>query len=159
MKANLCELEESVHRACLSGEWTEALRAHVAACPLCAEIKEVFEWLQQEATSEKVHALPNPSQLWWKAQLLQRQAMEQKAIAPLKTFQRMAFLFTILALIGTMIWRWPDFLSWISRLGAGLHESWSLINFSPLFATLLLISVGTTGLCVILTFLAVLSED
>jgi hypothetical protein len=160
MKINLCEQEELVHRACSTGEWPDALRAHATTCPECRDVVEIFEWMQQQTQDEPEHKLPEAGITWWKAQLMQRPAMEQKAVRPIQTFQRVSFAITLFALIALGIWRWPILEKWLGAWTPSLERSWwTLTNLSPVFSTLLLVSVGLIGLSVLFTFFAVLSED
>jgi hypothetical protein len=160
MRRNFCKQEELVHRACSTGEWPDALRAHTTTCPECHVVVEIFEWMQHQAQDELQHSLPEAGTIWWKAQLMRRSALEQKAIRPVQTFQRAAFSVTALVLISLGIWRWPSLEKWLGVWTPSLERSWwTLTNLSPVFSTLLLVSVSMIGLSVLLTFFAVLSED
>lgn len=160
MKSSLCEQEEKVRLACGTGEWPEALRSHAASCSVCRDVVEICEWMEQQVHDEPSHRLPDPAMIWWKAQLLQRQVLEQKAIQPVQTFQRTSMWVTLLALLVIIVWRWSDLERWVAAWTPGLERSWwALTNFSPVFTTLILLSASLIGISVLLTFFAVLSED
>ncbi|MDD5544937.1 MAG: hypothetical protein PHX83_17355 [Acidobacteriia bacterium] len=160
MKMNLCPQEERVLQACSTGEWPEPLRTHAATCPECAEMVRTYQWMQEQAYQDIPHNLPDPGMIWWKAQLMQREILEQKAIRPVQTFQRASVVVTLLAVFLIGLWRWPHLEKWLGAWTPGLERSWwTLTNLSPVFTTLMLISVGLIAVSVVLTFFAVLSED
>jgi hypothetical protein len=76
MTVSECIHEESVLAAARSGEWSEELRAHAAACPVCSEVVLVVGALIGEARAAVAdESLPDPGRIWLAAR---RQAQRQK---------------------------------------------------------------------------------
>ena len=72
-----CRHEADLVGAVTSGRWPtavdQALREHVASCPVCADVLQVAEVMtaiEQETLADT--RLPSPGQVWWRAQLRAR---------------------------------------------------------------------------------------
>jgi hypothetical protein len=79
------------------------IRAHADQCAVCRDTLAVAVWMQTfSATPFDSPALPNPTHLWWKAQVLRRLDAEQKAIAPIDVGERTIVIGAMLLLV----WLW-----------------------------------------------------
>ncbi|MGH9395660.1 MAG: hypothetical protein ACRD18_02245 [Terriglobia bacterium] len=123
MKVTSCDREIEVLGAVQTGRWPEAsgpdLRAHVAACSICAEVTlvacallETNEWAGAET-----HPLPQADLVWWKAQLRARHEAVERASQPIAIFEQVAYAFGCLALLGMAIWQRARIEDWLSDLG------------------------------------------
>ncbi len=78
-----CPQEASVLRAARTGQWDEALEAHVVECPACGEVALVGDSLRTVALETEDHKrLPDPHLVWLKAKLTERQVASQRASKP-----------------------------------------------------------------------------
>ena len=117
MSLSHCEKEQAVLEAARAGRWEEDLRAHAAECAVCAEIVLVARFLQQEAEEARWEAaLPEPGELWWKAQLLAKRTTAERAIRPIALFEKLAYGCGALALAAVSIWLWPQVKVWLNLL-------------------------------------------
>lgn len=70
MSNDICRHEEQVTAAARSGEWVDALRAHVENCPLCSKTRAVADFMNFAADSLGRHEpAPDPTTIWIKAAL------------------------------------------------------------------------------------------
>lgn len=160
MKPQPCEFEESVLRAAQTNHWDPELEAHVSRCAACTELVGVSEWMRQCAEASVVDLrLPDPSRIWWKAQLLQRHEAQEQAVRPIRIFQNAAFVVIALLMLRIVSSHWVQIKSWFSALEPGWKWTWSLFSLTPFFATLLIVSVGLVCLSVLFTLFAALSEN
>ena len=114
-----CENEQAVLEAVRSGRWDPRLKAHIAECPVCAEVDLVASLLRQESESAPAGALlPKAGQIWWKAQVRSRQEAAKRAVRPIVIAQRLGFGSAILAFCSMVAWRWWQVQQWLERLGA-----------------------------------------
>jgi hypothetical protein len=76
MNPRQCRLEPSVISAAQSDRWTEALRQHAGACPVCAEVLLVEAELrrQSEVSRDEVRLAPADA-LWLRSRLEAQQAV------------------------------------------------------------------------------------
>jgi hypothetical protein len=91
MNDSPCIREDEVQEALGSGRWTDELRKHASACPACTEITTVAQFMgahSEELAGE--HPLPDPSYLWWRAQLQARAVAAERATKIIVVFQRIA---------------------------------------------------------------------
>jgi hypothetical protein len=68
-----CEYSAAIISATKRNQWTDPLRAHLAACPRCQETMEVKKMMNKFAAEGRVHTLPNYRIVWLKAQYARRQ--------------------------------------------------------------------------------------
>jgi hypothetical protein len=74
MKKTGCEHEEVVLRAMHTGEWTDALRRHLAECRDCTQVLQLAEALRQQA--RRAEGMCSPPDPYWILQRARRQARE-----------------------------------------------------------------------------------
>ena len=91
-----CEMECEVLDAVVQGRWPErvdaGMRAHVAACGICADVVTIAGTIDQarEEMREAV-ALPDSGRVWWVAQMRARREAAQTAGRPITAAQVIAF--------------------------------------------------------------------
>jgi hypothetical protein len=93
-----CDYEPAVVRAVRIGSWTEELRAHFAACPVCADAVLIAEALHGEPAESL--EVPAAGLIWWKAQLRRRLDGQERALRPIVWAERGA----IAAGLGGVAW-------------------------------------------------------
>ncbi len=98
----LCPHEEDVKAMHRSGHWPEAcppsLRAHLDTCTRCAQhllLVSAFQTSRTEALQEA--RLDHPNLLWWRAQLLRRNAALQTVSKPITAAQIFALVISLAA--------------------------------------------------------------
>ena len=87
-----CRHEADLVAAVTSGRWPsavdQALRDHVASCPVCADVLQVAEVMtaiEQETLADT--RLPSPGQVWWRAQVRARREAAAVAARPVMVAQ------------------------------------------------------------------------
>lgn len=79
-----CNREQDVVRALRAGRLSEPVRAHVAGCAACQETSVVAEALLADAARlARETALPDPTNVWIKAQILARWHAAERATRPI----------------------------------------------------------------------------
>jgi hypothetical protein len=91
-----CELESEVLAAVLQNRWPErveaSLRAHVAACVICADVVVVAGTLDDAREEMRARAVvPDSGRVWWLAQMRARRDAAQAAGRPITAVQVIAF--------------------------------------------------------------------
>lgn len=141
MNLSPCEREQAVLEAAQSNRWPEELRAHAAGCPVCADVALVARFMQTMAEETKAEAaLPDAGRIWWKAQLLAKQAAVERATRPIAIVEKIAYGCVALALAGGLLWMWPLIGGWLAQL----RSAWTLVSSANGFQphSLLLMSAG-----------------
>ncbi len=124
MSVSHCEKEQAILAAAQSGRWEDELHAHAAACPVCADVVLVAQFMQnlvEEAGAEA--ALPDAGRIWWKAQLLAKQAAVERATLPIAIVEKIAYACAALALAGGVVWTWPLMSNWLAQV----RTAWTLV--------------------------------
>ena len=102
------------------GDMAPPLRAHLDKCASCREALALTRSLAPLATTAgEEHALPDPTVIWWKAQLLRRWEADRKVAAPLERMQRVEVVVGFASLVVFLVWQW----SGIARLFALLSPA------------------------------------
>ena len=142
-----CPHEQAVMSADRDGSWTTALRTHVADCETCAAASSVGGWMKRfSALSERQHALPDPSVVWLKAQLMRAPLDAARASRPLNVIQMMAYFAVAAGWAAMLTWKWNAVMTLLSRLTpAGLVASAARAETLSIsfFATLLVLGSVT----------------
>jgi hypothetical protein len=101
-----CPRERDVVRELRAGGLGEALRAHVAGCGACEEARAVAEALQRDAVrlTRQTAALPDPSNVWVKAQILARWHNAERAARPIAAVEWAAIACGVLLFAGGLAW-------------------------------------------------------
>jgi hypothetical protein len=130
MSARTCENEAAVRDLVRSGQADPALREHVARCAACRETADVAAWMRQLAEfSADAARLPDPGQLWWKAQLLQRWDAQRRATEPIETGQQVQVGIGVAGCAGLLYWLWPFVQAWGARVSSADVTTW--ISLAP----------------------------
>jgi hypothetical protein len=138
MQPRPCEHEASVVRAAQSaGEPAAAVAAHLRTCASCREAFDVARYMTRLAAETEAIAatrvLPEPSQLWWKARLLQRWDEATRATAPVEWMQRVEVIGGLVAVAVLLV----IFLSDLRSVNSTGHASNFWANVLPGLASLL----------------------
>ena len=96
MKPMDCELESEVLAAVLQNRWPErsdaSLRAHVAACAVCADVLAIAGAIDNAREEMRARAVvPDSGRVWWLAQMRARREASQAAGRPITAVQVIAF--------------------------------------------------------------------
>ena len=104
-----CPQEASVSRAARTGQWDDALEAHAAACPACAEAVLISNSLRAIALDTEDHKpLPDPYLVWLKAKLTERQVASQRAAKPWDLAEALGQCVVGVVLAGWLLAEWPS---------------------------------------------------
>jgi hypothetical protein len=129
MKVPQCEKEQAVTEMLQSGRWPEAcdsaLRSHVVNCVVCSEVVLAAQFLREEHAALLAEMkLPDAGLVWWKAQLRARREAAELATRPIALAERFAVACGVAALLAFIVWKWPDFHTWLGRLVSfGHHDA------------------------------------
>ena len=96
-----CEFEAQALAAATEGCAEPALREHVLRCPICAEVvalSNAFALTNQQSLTAAA-SLPDPSRVWWMAQVRARREATQDAVRPILATQIATFAWAIGLLI------------------------------------------------------------
>ncbi len=96
MKPVECEWEAEVLSAVLQSRWPErvddALRAHVAACTICADVAAIAGAIDDDRETMRASAVvPDSGRVWWRAQMRARREAAATAGRPITAAQVIAF--------------------------------------------------------------------
>ncbi len=125
MKPHECENESRVIEAVRSGRWDADLRRHAALCQSCADAALAARVLNEmRAFDDAEHRIRDAGFVWWKAQLLAKQAAGERATQPINFVERLACLCVVLSVAAACFWQWPVIRAWLGALAgkpASLH--------------------------------------
>ena len=105
MTAPECARETEIVDAIAAGQWPDAapetLRAHVASCPVCADLALAASALHDDAAvaNQAPMALPSAGQVWWRAELRARHEAARLAQRPVLAVQVVAAVVVLAALV------------------------------------------------------------
>ncbi len=116
MKPRHCEREEEILSAVRSGRRDEELRAHAGACPACADLLLVAEFMDAHGKAAAPGPLPDPGRIWTKAQVRAKSATVERATWPIALTEQAACALGGAAGVALLIWRWPQIREWIGGL-------------------------------------------
>ena len=123
MTIGACPRESEISAALARGHWPQAcsdeLRSHAAACRACAELvllRQAFHRERSAAASEA--RLERPGVLWWRAQLLRRNAAIERISRPLLGAQIFAWIMCAAAGVSCLLWQTPRVFTWAAWLAA-----------------------------------------
>ncbi len=91
MKHRLCPFEEKISEASRSGQWSDELLAHVAACASCEEVTLVASYLSESTAAVMGGRLPDAGRIWFKAQIAAKAEAMERAMRPILWARRFAF--------------------------------------------------------------------
>jgi hypothetical protein len=149
-----CEKEQAVYEALTQGRLDDSLQAHMKNCPVCSDIAMVTSFLQREARAARVEAretLPSPDLIWWKAQMLSRRDVAERATRPIAVFEKVAYATGAFGLIGFTAWNWSTIRNWLEPLRTTLNQMSSL-GEAPLLNPFLYMGAGFFVLILLVVF-------
>ena len=126
MNLRACAREKELSALLGRGHWPDAcsgeMREHVAGCPSCRALIAVT----QAFRSERAHAisqprLESPGVLWWRAQLLRRNAAFQRLSRPFLGAQIFAVVLALAAAGAFLASEFRQGVFWLSDLPRVLH--------------------------------------
>lgn len=160
MSDDLCAREADILRACEGGEWTADLRQHADTCPTCQEVRAVALALQRVLADEQHLALPDASDLWWKARLQAERAARERALRPVDALERVEPLVALVAVVTLLVMRGDVLAGRVFTWLAGDSGSQALHLFLP-SAVLPFVIVGMAlgALVVFVGLTAVVAQD
>jgi hypothetical protein len=146
MRPRHCEHEEEILTAVRCGRCDEELRAHAEACPVCADLLLVAEFMDARGKAAAPGPLPDPDRIWTKAQA--KSATVERATWPIALTEQAACALGGAAGVALLIWRWPQIRDWIGGLGslwsAFAPQDLALAPEHLLFLTLLVLPAVVT---------------
>jgi hypothetical protein len=119
-KRETCPQEEAISAAVRTGEWTESLQVHAAECTVCGDILSASQWIRAFSGNATANAsenalanaslaaddgalhdsLPDPSVVWWRARMADKQREAEHAHKALAWFEIAAAAAICLGLAG-----------------------------------------------------------
>lgn len=103
------DIREMARRVAQGGLADASLSDHAASCASCQETLTVASWMQQLATVPVVNKpLPDPTYLWWKAELLRRWDAEHRAAAPVEVGEQVQVGVGLIAAAVLLVWLWRN---------------------------------------------------
>ncbi len=93
MSEKECKFAQSVIKQSASIEVSEDVLQHTARCSDCREALHVAKWMRAFAatTAPQPRSLPAPGLIWWKSQLIKRQAAAERATKPIRLAQWISY--------------------------------------------------------------------
>jgi hypothetical protein len=147
MSHTSCSQESAIARAVRTGEWNEALRAHLRDCATCRGVQEAARWMQALAapqpSAQPQNGLPDPQILWLRAQLSERQAAAERAQKALQWVEIACITAACAGLSVWLAWNWNGIGGEIANgLGWALFDAWpalwtNLYAYGPASAPIL----------------------
>ena len=132
MKIIECCREQDVLDALTSGRWPGRadadLRAHVAACELCADVVDVAGALLVDRDDQPGDArIPSSAVVWWRAQRRARQEAAREAARPITVALALASVaavgLTVSALAALSPWLNGLLRGWMSGMGDAMASA------------------------------------
>lgn len=104
-----CEVRDMARRLAQGGLADASLAEHVAGCESCQETMTVAQWMQQLSSMPVASKpLPDPTYLWWKAELLRRWDAEHRAAAPVEVGEQVQVGVGLVSALGLLVWLWRN---------------------------------------------------
>jgi hypothetical protein len=148
-----CPREQDVLDAAAAKRWPDrvdaALRDHVAACAICADVVEIaVAFLDDRECAHAEAPVPPAAVVWWRSQIRAREEAARMAVRPIALVQAVATICVALVSIAVA----PAASAWVRSLvmSLGAADWWSLqsdVSFSWIlsaaaYTTLPLLAVG-----------------
>jgi hypothetical protein len=155
MSESFCSREEDVVVAVRSGEWREELRRHVASCSMCAEVQQVSRWMTGVAERmSREGIVPDPTVVWLKAQLEERQRREAAAIRKAALRKVPARFVGWLAVSMAAAWIWPYLIS-----ATAATEGWVSLVLPDVSSRVVVVAFALGFMLVLCRFRGVFSHS
>jgi hypothetical protein len=122
MSLRSCPHETDVLDLVAIDQWPQraeaTLQAHVASCPLCAEVASIATAVREWGTAEDIPRMPESSVVWHRAQVRARAQAAHAAFRPVWLAQG----FAVIALIVALVWMGPG-ASWYASVWQSASRS------------------------------------
>jgi hypothetical protein len=127
MLHRMCKEQSRLVEAARAGRADDpTVQAHLASCRSCREAVDVVRAMRGLAgTPGPAHALPNPSAIWWRAELVRRWAAERRAEAPIEGAHRAELVGAAVGLVAFVVWRWSALTDVVSSQTLASLVRWS----------------------------------
>ncbi len=141
MSGNECPRESEILEAIAFGRWPDGcgdLRAHAAACEVCADLVEVAVALHDDRAALCREAQPPSSgMMWWRATIRARAEATRTATQPISVLQGIAGACVVGATAGlvTLAWQSMHWMDQIGELAVRLESRRADIATASTFAT------------------------
>jgi hypothetical protein len=113
VSARRCEREAAVAVAIREDTWDDELRAHAAACPICAEVLFVARVLLDDARATAAERpLPDPRLIWLEARLRARRLALARAGRPITIVRIVAAACGVAVAVVLAAWLEPHIGHW-----------------------------------------------
>src|SRR5687768_10766584 len=137
-----CQREAEMLRILRLGTTAEAVE-HLQNCAACREAFTIAE-LFKETTESEGQDLPDPGRIYWRALLLQRRALAERATQPIRWVQRVTLAavtgLTLAAVVA--LWRVTDLVRltrfWMSTSSESHIASAAMLGFSMLAVSIVI---------------------
>jgi hypothetical protein len=122
MSVHTCPHETEVLDLVAIDQWPQradaTLRAHVAACPSCADLASIATAVREWGGTDDIPRMPEASVVWHRAQVKARAEAAHAAFRPVWVAQG----FALIALIVALVWIGPS-PSWYASVWQGVSAS------------------------------------
>lgn len=114
------ELSEALRAGCWPAGSDAALRKHVDQCESCRSTALIAHMLREDR-AEAIRAMPlaSPGLLWWRAQILQRQAAIRQASRPVHVAITVSLVMSAVVVASVLFSLRSLIANWISAIAAG----------------------------------------
>lgn len=146
MKPVRCELESQIIAAIHVEGISESARQHLVDCEICRDAVAVDAWLKSYAAHPvETRALPDPSMIWLKSQLMSQGRELEKMAGSVGTLHSIGFGILALAWSLILTWKWSALQALMESLRPGeMMLSVFSSHFSVSFLTVLVVLICAT---------------
>ena len=157
--SDACRFERDTVAAAKSGQWTDALRAHVATCDDCTATASVGAWMDLLGrTDERQQKLPDPSVVWLKSQILRGTAAAERVSRPVTIAQVLAYFFVAAGWAGFLSWKWEFVLRWMNGFSTE-HFAVQAASGSGVSISMLITLFMLSSITVLVALHTILAEE
>lgn len=153
-----CDRERDVLRAVRSTSSGEA-HEHLLHCASCREAVEVVRALGRLKATAVPKKLPDPGTIWWRAQLVRKWALEERASEPLTRMERLSQAVAVLIPIAFAAWKWPEVHQALSRAVSEASQVWIFSGASSSALTWIALAVGALCAGALFALQVILCEE
>lgn len=143
MNRKACTEENAIVRSARTGRLDKLSQAHIQNCAGCRDAVQAVSYMVLVANLPGGESLPEPSLLWWRAELAQRQTQAQRAQRPLLVIETLTAVISLIAIAGGFAWIWltvgDEFPEWLLQSWAQLSSA-ALPQSLPMFASIFAIA-------------------
>jgi hypothetical protein len=162
MKQAPCPQEANILQAIRTGNWQESLVAHQLSCAACGELARAARWMQSLAqNSASVTSLPDPTRIWWRAQISRNQARAEKTQEYFDWMEIISASVLCAAFAGWILLHWSGVQVFLAAtLATALPHSWvAATPLSAMAAIVVPLAVGFVSLGAAVLAYPILARD